>query len=1096
MSNKSDQTVASLQGSSDVQSPFKRHLWQYIFAWSLILVWAAFFCVYLEGKSSYDLAFTLWDDNFARVFMEPMGRFILPEMIFYSFFFVGMAVLVAIFVNSPHFKQFTIVLLVAAGAFLIFFTFAFGITQLTFVGGRQGPTGWVILEWPWVSLILFCLVVALGLVGVWLLMAQEIPRITTISKGSAIIKQWLLTIMTWALRILSIIGIIIGSVALNAGLILAFNHINAALVVAACGCAAAMVMVFFKKDVLKADFKQKSHGTASPVERIQAGARNLRFFTADRITDQDGTEFARTVDFLVNPRNIAWRPLRNFMNGVLTSVCIFLVTAMCFMTVPDEWGFQRMFDLLPWITIGILAGTFILFLVPEPAIFYPFILVHVAQTYARFLSDFGLPFEAGFIEPNGMILGFTIAMVVVYQFFVIRAKSKAKNFSMTIFLTLAFMLAWWIVAFVPRFQHDGQMVQRPITDVMNVIMPLFTSISQVFLILSIAFWIVDFVYRILRGRTRIAPIRQPAVASLASTSTRPRKNIHLLETLARLPERKKKMIALVVLGIFIGSFSLVQGTIVYANQVPPMLIRNEDFGIWTVSGTTKVEKSFPVQMPSGGPAENEINVSAARGEWEGFHVLISPQRGKSATLEHVNWTNFVHESNVTSLNASIMEVFLVAYLVDEEPDQLLELPVNVTRQGGEHIDLFYRLKVPRNATAGSYSCTIELGINTASYPVNLSLEVFNFTIPKDNHLRTAFGGGWETEAWFDELDYLRISQYDMGIPFRNGYEYTWNSGSKYFDFNWTEYDTQFQDRLDHGMTGIRQGYWPPRPSEVTNDTEWAQIEADFLSDVSAHLENMTWLDEIGTNRSWVEIPYLYWIDEPPTSDYPYIRSVNNRYHAGTSHLRTLLTEEYHAPTCNWCMHILDECVDIWCPVIGNFDPAAVVNRHAVNQEYWFYVCVGPVAPYPNFQLWEPGHNPRLNPYICAGFNADGFLYWSMTASNDTYHAGFDGNGDGQICFVDPNTGRPLPSLRLLSFSAGVEDYEYIWLMRKTVEKQGEIGPIPSDLLARASSMETRLSQIVGAKPQFVNHDVNVLMNFRQDLADLLEDLWPYTEKLY
>jgi hypothetical protein len=148
------------------------------------------------------------------------------------------------------------------------------------------------------------------------------------------------------------------------------------------------------------------------------------------------------------------------------------------------------------------------------------------------------------------------------------------------------------------------------------------------------------------------------------------------------------------------------------------------------------------------------------------------------------------------------------------------------------------------------------------------------------------------------------------------------------------------------------------------------------------------------------------------------------------------------------------------------------------------------------QLWEAGHDPRLLPYICARFNADGFLYWSMTASTDTYREGFDGNGDGQLCYVDPNTSRPLPSLRLLSFSAGVEDFEYIWLMRKTVAYQNVTGSIPSSLLGRVSAMEARLNRYVGDRPQFCSHDYDELVSYRTELADLLEDLWPYSQLLY
>jgi hypothetical protein len=219
--------------------------------------------------------------------------------------------------------------------------------------------------------------------------------------------------------------------------------------------------------------------------------------------------------------------------------------------------------------------------------------------------------------------------------------------------------------------------------------------------------------------------------------------------------------------------------------------------------------------------------------------------------------------------------------------------------------------------------------------------------------------------------------------------------------------------------------------------------------------------------------------------------VFDRYHAGTSQLRTLLTEEYREEYPD-----LHECVDIWCPVIGNFEPSAVTNRHAAGQEYWFYVCVAPTAPYPNLQLWEAGQDPRLLPLLCARFRADGFLYWSMTTLNHTYRAGFDGNGDGQLAYYDVSGARMLPSLRLLSFAAGVEDYEYLWLMRLAIQNQSTIGPLPSELLLKAQDLELRLNQSVSDRPQFVNHDLKWILDFRSDIAVLLEELWRYVKKMY
>ncbi|MHA1996926.1 MAG: glycoside hydrolase domain-containing protein [Promethearchaeota archaeon] len=1004
------------------------------------------------------MAFTLWDDEFARVANEPMGRVILPQMLFYIPFLLLTVIFIAISTTKPWFRSLVFILLTTTMVFSLLFTGMYGQIQQIYPGGRQGPIGWTILEYPWISLGLFCSSGGLGITGTWMLFSTSLQggrRDFPTMKDK--IRILLKDRVAWLVNILIITGMVAGSLLLNMGLILLLNNANIALILNMTSISCCTGVLMFKRTVLK--HRVKNRGAFLKVPNFRA--------------------------FQVNPKLFVTRPIRDIMNGVLTAVCTGVVAAMCYMTVPDEWVFDRTFDLLPWLAAGCVVGIMIMFVFPEPALFFPATLVHVASTYDAFVNDFTIPFQQSFIFLNGFLFGFWIGVLMASQYFTYRAMNTGRNINLTFFLSLALTITWVIISFVDRFQNNYS--QQAITDAVHALFPILIIAGWVVFFMAIGIWGIDVIYRILT-KSRIP---RPKKRFCRSPGGKRRdKATSAFQFFNRLPGKKRKIISIAIMAGFIGSMALVQGLAVHANQVKPLLVRTSNYGIWSVPSTEKVERSFPLSMPVTSPQQAFIDVSAAKGEWEGWHLLISPRKSKTVVLTNVTWTNFTHDNHVDFINASSIEVFLVEYLVDEQPDILLELPENVStsKNGREHVDLFWRVLVPRNATEGKYSCNITLIVNDQPQTVATRLNVFNFTIPKDRHLKNAFGGGWTTEEWFDELEYLRISQYGMAIPFSNGQQYWWNGTA--FEFNWTLYDSAFQAQLDRGFTSLRQGYMPVRPSGP-NDTEWAQIEADFVSNVSDHLEHNTWVDEIGDNHSWIEIPYYYWTDEPPVDRYPEIKERNDRYHAGTSKLKTLLTEEFLEE-----YPILHDCVDIWCPVIGNFKPRAVTNRHAAGQEYWFYVCVGPTAPYPNFQLWEAGHNPRLIPYIGAGFGADGFLYWRMTAGNSTYRAGYDGNGDGQIAFTDPRTGRALPTLRLLSYSAGLEDFEYIWLMRTTLERQSNFGGLPATLVGRIGKMESRLTRIVGSKPQFVDHDYNTMINFRNDLADLLEDLWPYTAQLY
>ncbi len=1067
----------------------KSFLWHILLSWCLMLVFSAMLSFFLEGKSAYDLGFTLWDDRFAKITFGNMGDVIIPQTLFYSIFFIITTIAVVFLIKSSSLRRILSgILIITIILFLVFIAY-YGIILQTYLGARQGPAGWIILELPWLSLVLFCLTLCLALFALWIIIYPDIYDSNKFTKSRIEVRKWFLWISLINLRSIFIIGVFIGTLYLNTALILLVNNINIVLILGMSGCIASLTLIFFKKDIFLEHLKVRKSikNTQKPLFK----GRKFHIFKRNDLIEQERGDLKGNFAFNMNPRNSIWRPIRKWYNGILSILCFGFMTAICFMTIPDEWVFIRIMELLPWVILGILIAIGVMSIFPEPAIYFPFTLIQFLGTYDAFLDDYSLPFNSDFIMINGMLLGFWVGALLISQNYMYRTKSKWRNFSLMMILTLAFLAGFLMVTLVDRFQHSGDMIQRVITDVLYMIIPVLIDVSFIFLGLILLFWAIDFAYRLYRRKRPLILSTESSKSEKVSKKPKTTRRKKIIQIQITISEKQKKILALVCIGMFMISFLSVEIIFVNNSHIRPMLLRNDDFGVWTVSGVTKVEKNFPIQMPSNAPMMSAIEVSAARGEWEGWHILISPQPCKTITLSNVYWTDFIYTLSPIYIPSNITETFLVEYLIDNQPDMLLELPSSITRCAGEHIDLFCRLKVPSNATSGIYTSTFTLTINDNYYQVYVSLNVFNFTMPTDRHIRNAFGGGWQIDQWYDELEYLRISQYDMGIPFKEGEQYWWNDTLQIFEFNWSAYDTAFQAQLDRGFTGIRQGYFPKRPSNITDDNKWSLVEKWFLSNVSEHLKSNTWLDEIGGNHSWVEIPYNYWTDEPDTSEYEHIKEVNDRYHAGSPLLRTLLTEEFKEE-----FPILHDCVDIWCPVIGNFEPSAVINRHAAGQEYWFYVCVAPTAPYPNLMLFEAGHDPRLLPIIAARFNVDGFLYWSMTSDNDTYRAGFEGNGDGQVAFEDPNTGRPLPSLRLLSFSAGVEDFEYIWLMRKTLENQTKTGPIPNELLSRAADLELRLNNLVGVRAQFVNHDVNLLLEFREDLALLLEDLWPYTQKLY
>lgn len=1073
-----------------------RFRYQLLLAWLLLLAWGSILCIFLEGKSSTDLAFTLWDDRFARLYMEPMGSMIMPQMLFYLPFVVITVLGVTAGLGSRRLRGTTRAVVIVATGLLLAFTAAFGTVQATYLGGRQGPTGWALLQWPWLALLLFCAGTAAGVAGAFVLLTcVDLPGLAvpnrenpeTTNPGRARNRAW-------TARALLFVVCTLGALLVPALLIEAVDHVNAAIIAGLLACGGALVLLVSGVDLLPARRAWLArHGSSSKFNRPPASAP----------PDTRPVPKWTRRGFLSNPENTPWRLVRAWVVKLLAILWVAFGAGFAYARVPDEWVFPRTFELLPWLGVGLLAGVALVYACPDPAVIFPLPFLAYPALYAGFLADRTLPMSLGYLAATGVLLGLALLVLVTALLHSFHAADPGRLAGLLLSLGLTSTLAWILVCVVDRFQYRRQMVQRQVTAAFDVLFPALQLVAWVFLIASGVYWAVEYLRRRRPASTppkvpaRRSPSREPSEGVPVPRGPGPASAPPSAPSSRASPPRvtRRGIWAVLVVVLLVPTTVGVNVGFVYENTRRPLLARIDAYSVWTVPGHAKVERTAPVQTRAGVPLVSAVNLSAVRGEWEGFHLLLTPHAGTPLRLTNVTWTALQASAGTgASIPAAHLEPFLVWYEVDEQPDRLTSLPGVVTRAPGEHVDLYWRLEVPRDAPPGQYTGTITLSGNGQETRVTVGVHVHPATLPRTRHLRSNFGGGWQTPQWFDELARLRISQYHVGIPFEQGAQYWWNESRGAFEFNWTAHDAAFAEHLARGFTGTRYSYAPARPDVITNDTTWAWVEAQFMANVSAHLEARTWVDEFGTLHSWVEIPFYYITDEPATDEYPAIKARADRYHAralgNTSRLRTMVTEEFRPD-----YPLLHDCIDIWCPVIGVFDPTVVPGRHAAGQQVWFYVCVGPTAPYPNFQLWEPGHSQRLIPYLCARHDVDGYLYWRMNTGNRTYRAGFDGNGDGQVAFEDFYSSRALPSLRLLNYAAGVEDYELLWLVRQTVARADEFG-VPAALQSRAAALEARLADLCGTRLQEVDYDVTRLEAFRADLLWVLDDLAPYTALLY
>jgi hypothetical protein len=143
-------------------------------------------------------------------------------------------------------------------------------------------------------------------------------------------------------------------------------------------------------------------------------------------------------------------------------------------------------------------------------------------------------------------------------------------------------------------------------------------------------------------------------------------------------------------------------------------------------------------------------------------------------------------------------------------------------------------------------------------------------------------------------------------------------------------------------------------------------------------------------------------------------------------------------------------IRIWCAITSVYDDDFLAARRKAGERTWLYVCCGPQPPFANFFIDQPGIDHRVLFWQAWQRQCTGLLYWEtnywhgMTPLKAgeprwpdvpweqekvaTYRE-YKVNGDGFLIYPGRDW-TPLPSVRLENIRDGIEDYEYLCLLRE------------------------------------------------------------------
>lgn len=536
--------------------------------------------------------------------------------------------------------------------------------------------------------------------------------------------------------------------------------------------------------------------------------------------------------------------------------------------------------------------------------------------------------------------------------------------------------------------------------------------------------------------------------------------------------------------------SILQATD-YGQRLPQS---NDAVGLWWAASGWKIGQTRP--LPEA--ASDAAVLSAACNETEALQLVLRPSADlKGLTAQAQTLTG----PGGAVIPPECIEVLRVRYVNIAQPtdaaggpgawpDPLPPFREPVSAPAHTNQPLWVRIGVPKGIPAGTYTGTVRLTAEGYQAEAPLRVEVYDFELPDRMTCVSAFGFSPGEVFKYQKLTdpaqqrevldkYLasfaahHISPYNPA-PL-DSFAVTWPETKApeqlVPSIDWSAWDAAmtrafdvhhfnsfqlpspgmgggtFHSRVDPEMLGFKEGT-PEYQAAFTN----------YYKTVQEHLRERGWLDKA----------YVYWFDEPDKKDYDFVMNGFRKLKEAAPNITRMLTEQVELG--------LTGGPNLWCPVSEAYNHEAAETRRAQGERFWWYICTGPKAPYAGEFIDHPATEPRVWLWQTWQRKIDGILIWATNywTSPEAYPGTLQnpyedpmswqtsygiapgtkspwGNGDGR--FIYPPEGAasgqqegavldgPVDSLRWEMLRDGVEDYEYMTILRNLLrEKAASVSP--------------------------------------------------------
>lgn len=382
------------------------------------------------------------------------------------------------------------------------------------------------------------------------------------------------------------------------------------------------------------------------------------------------------------------------------------------------------------------------------------------------------------------------------------------------------------------------------------------------------------------------------------------------------------------------------------------------------------------------------------------------------------------------------------------------------------------VSVPPGTPSGTYTGTLRVTQHDRLLEtLNIELHVYDFSLPEETHLITYMNiskswlsGFYDKPSNSPEMEKLTQAYYDFlyanrmepwfNDPLEPEIHVSGNNVQVSFD------DEKYQYYMNKLRTKrVLLETYPSALRRQVSAEPFSKAFTDkvrsYLSQVESYFEKHGWKDRLVFNSP---------IDEPNTKeDFEETRQWARIVHDATDDVPFLSTK---TPLPN-------ENFPDWGTLRGHVDNFSIHGNHMNNPklkqaileeqakggEMTWYISCDQVYPQPNYFIDAPAMDLVMVPWITERYKMNGILYWALNFWSQTpdpwldavtFISGFvcsDGgvlNGEGSVIYPgdrverytrQPNVDGPVSSIRFELLREGIEDYEYLWMLKKNGEQE-------------------------------------------------------------